>query len=59
MSKRDTLLDKTIKALDKTIKAIDLKIAALELARKELLAQRNAADLAAARPPKLKTVNSQ
>jgi hypothetical protein len=29
------------------------------LARKELLAQRNAADLAAARPPKLKSVNSQ
>jgi hypothetical protein len=52
MSKRETLLDKTIKA-------IDLKIAALELARKELLAQRNAADLAAARPPKLKSVNSQ
>jgi hypothetical protein len=53
MSKRETLLDKTIKA-------IDLKIQALELVRKELLAQRNAADLAVAkRPSALKTVNSQ
>ncbi len=45
--------------IDKAIKAIDDKIAALELARAELLAQRHAGDLAAARPPrKLKTVTS-
>lgn len=50
MSTRPTLLDKTIKAIDE-------KIAALTLAREELLAQRHAGDLAAARPPrKLKTV---
>jgi hypothetical protein len=42
--------------LDKAIKAIDEKIAALTLAREELLAQRYATDLEAARPPKLKTV---
>lgn len=50
MSHRPTLLDKAIKAIDD-------KITALALAREELLAQRNAADLAAARPPKLKTVS--
>lgn len=49
MSHRPTLLDRTIKAIDE-------KIAALTLAREELLAQRHAADLAAARPPALKTV---
>jgi hypothetical protein len=49
MSHRPTLLDRTIKAIEE-------KIAALTLAREELLAQRHAADLAAARPPKLKTV---
>jgi hypothetical protein len=49
MSKRET-------QLDKVLKAIDAKIAGLELARAELLAQRHAADLAAAQPPKLKTV---
>jgi hypothetical protein len=49
MSHRPTLLDKAIKAIDE-------KIAALTLAREELLAQRHGADLAAARPPTLKTV---
>jgi len=49
MSKRPTLLDKAIKALDD-------KITALALAREELLAQRDKADLAAAHPPRLKTV---
>ena len=43
--------------LDKVIKAIDAKIAGLELARAELLAQRHAADLAAAKRPPLKTVS--
>lgn len=50
MSKRPTFLDKAIKGLDD-------KIAALALARDELLAQRNAADLAAAKRPTLKTVS--
>jgi len=52
MSKRETLLDKAIKALDDEIRV-------LELARKKLLAQRSAADLAVAKRPTLKTVNSQ
>jgi hypothetical protein len=43
-------------ALDKAIKDFDDEIAALTLAREKLLAQRNKADLEAARPPKLKTV---
>jgi hypothetical protein len=51
--KRETMLDKAIRAIDE-------KIAALALAREELLTQRNKADLAAARPPSsLKTVNSK
>lgn len=49
MSKRETLLDKTIKAIDD-------KIAGLKFARDEFIALRNKADLEAARPPKLKTV---
>jgi hypothetical protein len=52
MSKRETLLDKAIKAIDD-------KITALALAREELLNQRNKADLAAARPPTLKTVSNK
>jgi len=52
MSKRES-------QLDKVLKAIDAKIAALELARAELLAQRHAADLAAAKRPSLKTVSSK
>ena len=50
MSKRETQLDKTIKALDDEIRV-------LELARKKLAAQRDKADLAAAKRPTLKTVN--
>ena len=52
MSKRET-------QLDKVINAINAKIAGLELAREELLAQRHAADLAAAKRPALKTINSK
>jgi hypothetical protein len=50
LSKRETLLDKTITALEDEIRV-------LMLAREKLLAQRNKADLAAARPPALKTVS--
>jgi cell division protein FtsB len=49
MSKRETQLDKAIKDLD-------YQITVLAHAREALLAQRNRADLEAARPPKLKTV---
>lgn len=49
MSKRQTLIDKAIKELDD-------QFAAIRLAREALIKQRDKADLAAARPPKLKTV---
>jgi hypothetical protein len=50
--KRETLLDKAIRALDE-------KISALALAREELVNQRSKADLVAARPPSLKTVSNK
>lgn len=49
MSKRETLLDKTITALEDEIRV-------LTLAREKLLAQRHAADLAVAKRPPLKSV---
>ena len=49
MSKRVTLIDKAIKDFDDQLTAIGL-------AREALIKQRDKADLAAARPPKLKTV---
>jgi hypothetical protein len=49
MSRRQT-------ELDKAIKAIEEQFAAIKIARDILIKQRDAADLAAARPPKLKTV---
>jgi hypothetical protein len=52
VSKRETQLDKAIKDLD-------YQITVLAHAREALLAQRNKADLEAARPPKLKTVNAK
>jgi hypothetical protein len=50
MSTRPTLIDKAIKAIDE-------KITALALAREELVTQRTAGDLAAAKRPTLKTVS--
>jgi hypothetical protein len=50
MSKRATLIDKAIKELDD-------QITVLAHAREALIKQRDKADLAAARPPTLKTVS--
>jgi hypothetical protein len=43
--------------LDKAIQAIDAKIAGLKLAREEILAQRDKADLAVAKRRPLKTIS--
>lgn len=52
MSKRATLIEKAIKSIDD-------EITGLAIAREALIKQRDKADLAAARPPQLKTVSKQ
>jgi prefoldin subunit 5 len=64
LSKRKTILDKAIEHVDQKIADLFAEIKALQFARNHLLDEqaahqghRDAADLAAARPPTLKTVS--
>jgi len=56
MSKRETGLDKAIRALDTEIHALDVKLAALIHVRDTFVAQRDQADLKVAHARPLKTV---